>query len=197
MVDDLLHSTERACGERGIGRFESFAEARNEFGVRERRANDEIDGAEVLRLPDRNVEFVAGLFFESEMVDVADDADNLAVGIIGVDDLADGIFSWEEKASQSLVEDDDFFRVQVVALGEVAACTKRNAHGFEIAVTDNTNIAVGIFLPFINLTFAADAPTAVVAERNGVGEPGSFDAGNFERTAGRDHRTPAQKLLVA
>ena len=80
------------------GRFESFAEARNEFGVRERRANDEIDRAEVLRLPDRNVEFVAGLFFESEMVDVADDADNLAVGIIGVDDLADGVFSWEEKA---------------------------------------------------------------------------------------------------
>jgi len=59
------------CGaclcERWVDRFESFAEARNELGVRERRANDEIDGAEVLCLPHGNVELVAGFFFESEM----------------------------------------------------------------------------------------------------------------------------------
>ena len=42
-------------------------------------------------------------------------------------------------------------------------------------------IAVGIFLALVNLAFAADTPATVVAERNGVGEAGSFDSGNFER----------------
>ena len=32
------------------------------------------------------------------MVDVADDADDFALGMIGVDDLADGVFSGEESA---------------------------------------------------------------------------------------------------
>ena len=175
-VDNLLHSAERTSCECGIGRFESFAETGSELRIRERRSNDEIDRAEVLRLPDGNVEFVTGLFLESEMVDVADDADNLTVGIVGVDDLADGVFSREQKAGQRLVEDNYFFRVHVVALGEVAASPKRNAHGFEIAVTDDADVPVRIFLPLINLTFAANAPTAVMAERNGVGEPGGFDS---------------------
>src|SRR5581483_948363 len=84
---------------------------------------------------------------EPEMLDVADDPDDLSRGglrLAGFDDqsFADGVNAREVLRGQRLVDDDHRAIFRDLLPGEVAAPEQRDANRREIPVTDATDVGV-------------------------------------------------------
>ena len=68
-----------------------------------------------------------------------------------------------------------------VALGDVAAGPQGDAHGRGIAVADHPHVRRRLLATLVGHALGADAPRAVAAERQGVGNAGALDARNRAR----------------
>src|SRR5918996_3914876 len=91
-----------------------------------------------------NVDLRLSLYLRTEMLRVADDADDLAkirsLGAPEIQSFADWIFAWEETPRQSLVDGYHLRRLQPICGGKPAPVDDRNLHRLEIARADRADI---------------------------------------------------------
>src|SRR6185369_3370156 len=87
----------------------------------------------------RKIELMHRIASQTLVLHVAHDADDLTLlrsacrRETGRDVLSYRVASWKESLSECLVDDDDWRRLHVVAISEVASLKNRNAHRAEVS----------------------------------------------------------------
>src|SRR5690242_14570934 len=113
------------------------------------------------------------------MADIAHHTHNLAFFAASVTErLPDRILPRKEIARHGFVDQNYRSTIQRVVCCEHAALFQSHAHGFDVAVADQTDKSGWIFIRRICLSFDACAPSAIPSERQGIGETGRLYTGN-------------------
>jgi hypothetical protein len=127
-----------------VGRVNRRTQHTGEHGGRARRAENNVERSKrILRI--WLVGLARGFLVDAVLLDVGDDADNLApdVGTVGYEDaLTERVFVREKLPGQSFIDDRDARRVAVIMRVEKPAADEPDAHGVEIVRCDRVIIRV-------------------------------------------------------
>src|SRR6185295_12773624 len=80
-------------------------------------------------------------------------------------------------AGRGLVDDDDVFRVGLVAPLQITALLQTHSHGFEITGGDDVDECAALLGPVTAVFLGDQAPATIAVEGEHVGHARGFDAG--------------------